>query len=260
MNIFKQFISSIYSPKDIATFRQQGIGKTIGYVFFLTFLSIIPTIFFLSTSVFNGVQSMESTIMDDLPEFEIANGTLQANETAPITVENDGVTIIFDSNNIVKKDEILQTNDTIAILQDELVFISGNNQQSYSYSMLGDINIDKSTVIELIQTADSWLIILISIFAIVLYLFSVAMRLIEISIIALIGIMIVRIVQKTLPYRYMWRIAAYSITLSTVFFIIMDTLQTVVPNGALINWLISIIILMLAIKEIPHQKKEIPEQ
>ena len=42
MNIFKQLIVSLYSPKDIAKFHQQGIGKTILFVFFLTLISV-PT-------------------------------------------------------------------------------------------------------------------------------------------------------------------------------------------------------------------------
>ncbi|WP_174881655.1 DUF1189 family protein, partial [Metabacillus niabensis] len=39
MNIFKQLFTSIYSPRTISTFRFQGIGKTILFVFILTLVS-----------------------------------------------------------------------------------------------------------------------------------------------------------------------------------------------------------------------------
>ena len=36
MNVFKQLIVSLYSPKDISTFHHQKIGKTFLYVLILT--------------------------------------------------------------------------------------------------------------------------------------------------------------------------------------------------------------------------------
>ncbi|MBN6888884.1 uncharacterized protein DUF1189 [Cytobacillus horneckiae] len=256
MNIFKQLIKSIYSPKDIASFRTQGIGKTIGYVFFLTLLSVIPSIYFLSASILNGVNSLETSIEKDFPNFVIENGKLQSDEEVPITINNKEVTIIFDSNGIVKKEEILNSENTIAFLEDEFIFVSGGQQQGYAYSMLGDVSLDKETTMNLLSEANSWLLVIISIMAILIYLFTVSIRFIEISILALLGLLIVRILQRGLEYRFIWRMAAYSVTLSTVFFTIMGALQTTVPNGALISWLIGIIMLMLSIKEIPHKKDE----
>ncbi|WML30690.1 DUF1189 family protein [Neobacillus sp. OS1-32] len=62
MNIFKQLVKSIYSPKDIALFRLQGIGKTILYVFLLTFISILPSIVFLSSALTSGLSTAKSFI------------------------------------------------------------------------------------------------------------------------------------------------------------------------------------------------------
>ncbi|MFB5662064.1 DUF1189 family protein [Alteribacillus sp. HJP-4] len=50
MNIFKKFFKSLYSFRTIGSFRFQGIGKTILYVFFLMFIASIPSsIIFTST-------------------------------------------------------------------------------------------------------------------------------------------------------------------------------------------------------------------
>jgi hypothetical protein len=49
--------------------------------------------------------------------------------------------------------------------------------------------------------------------------------------------------------------AAYSETLPTLFFTIMSAIKTTVPNSFLINWFVVIIVLYLAINEIPKPKK-----
>lgn len=62
MNIFKQLFKSLYSPKDIAFYRFQGIGKTILYVFFLTLLSVIPTVYYFSAAVINGLDAAQTAV------------------------------------------------------------------------------------------------------------------------------------------------------------------------------------------------------
>ena len=59
MNVFKQLIVSLYSPKDISTFRHQKIGKTFLYVLILTLLSILPSIYHFSTSMVDGVDTIK---------------------------------------------------------------------------------------------------------------------------------------------------------------------------------------------------------
>lgn len=53
--------------------------------------------------------------------------------------------------------------------------------------------------------------------------------------------------------------AAYSTTLATVFFFIMDSLQVIVPSGFLINWFVHLIVIYLVLKEVPPIKKKIKD-
>ena len=59
---------------------------------------------------------------------------------------------------------------------------------------------------------------------------------------------------KNVSYRYLWRISAYSVTLPTVFFTIMESLKTIVPSGFFIHWFVAIMMLMLTLKEVPSEK------
>jgi hypothetical protein len=254
MNIFKQLIVSLYSPKDISTFRQQGIGKTILYVFFLSLLSVLPSFYYFGTSITDGFQTLEETVQNDLPPFTIENGELMADEQAPITIDRNDFTIIFDSTGTIDQKDVSQSNNTIFFLKNEAVYSTAGQAQSMPYSTLGDVTITKEDLLSFITSMDSILPIMITVIDIVIYLFSASIKFIEISILALFGLALKNLLGKNIHYRHLWLIAAYSVTLPTIFFMIMEGLKTIVPNGFFIHWFVSIMILMLAIKEIPSKK------
>jgi hypothetical protein len=256
MNIFKQFIKSLYSPKDIAQYRFQGIGKTILYVFLLTFLSIIPSLVYFSTALINGMAAIQDSVKTELPSFIIENGELQADLDAPKIINKEDFTILFDPTGTVGQEEVSNSNNTIALLKNEALIIAGGQTQSFSYSMVQDFNLTNDDLETLLASVDSSLAIIIPLIAVVIYVVAAGMKFIEISFLALIGLLLQKLMEVNLHYRHTWRVAAYSVTLPTVFFTIMDSLRTLVPNGAIINWFVALIILLLVIKEIPKQEKK----
>lgn len=255
MNVFKQFIKSLYSPRDIALFRFQGIGKTILYVFLLTLLSIIPTVTYLSSSMVNGVNLAQSTIDNELPDFTIENGLLSSQETSPVVITRDHFSIIFDSTGEMSTDELEQMQNGMALLKHDFAIITGGVLDTYSYSMVSDLVITKSDVAEFLANFDSLLVIIIPIFIVVIYIFSSGVKFIEVTVLALLGLALKNILGRNVQYRQLWRMAAYSVTLPTVFFTIMAALKTTVPNGFLLNWFISLLMLYLALREVPKRKE-----
>jgi len=255
MNIFKQFYKSLYSPKDIAMFRFQGIGKTILYVFFLTLISLIPAIYYLSSATVNGLDAIQNSIENELPSFQIANGELHSDEKAPLIINKEGFTINFDSTRTVTIDDLSKNNEAIAILKNEAYFIANGQVQSLPYSMLSDMSITNEDILNLLQSIDSSLVIIIPIMIAIIYVFTLGLNFIQISVLALLGLLLKKVLMRNIQYRHLWRISAYSVTLPTIFFAIMEGLKTTVPNGALINWFVAYIVLFLVIKEIPLPKK-----
>lgn len=63
MPFFKQFFKSLYSPKYIAAFRFQGIGKTIQHLFILALIMCFPTIFY-TTLHFAGNNASEKFVIE----------------------------------------------------------------------------------------------------------------------------------------------------------------------------------------------------
>ncbi|MDE3839618.1 DUF1189 domain-containing protein [Bacillus methanolicus] len=254
MNLFKQLFKSLYSPKDIALYRFQGIGKTILYVFLLTLLSVIPNVYYFSAAVINGLEAAQTAVKDQFPEFTIESGKLGARQNAPIFINRDDFAIIFDSTGEINEDDFSEEENAIAFLQNEIIFIAGGNIQSYPYSMFS-FPITSSDLQEFLDTIDSVTWIMLVIMAIFIYIFSAGMKFIEISIYAVFGLLFKNMTGKKLQYGHLWRMSAYSVTLPTIFFTIMAALQTSVLNGFLINWFASLIVLFLAIKEVPKRKQ-----
>lgn len=254
MNMFKQLFKSLYSPKDIALFRFQGIGKTILFVFLLTLISILPTVYYMGTALVNGIHAMEDSMRDELPAFQIENGELFSENEKPIIINKEDFTIMFDSTGAVNKEELQRSDHTIAILKDGLYLVSGGHVQSLPYAMLSDISLTNEDLIQLIDNLQSSLAVIIPVLAVVIYIFASGMKFIEISFLALLGLFLKKMLNRNIQYRHTWRLAAYSVTLPTIFFTIMDSLKTTVPSGALLNWFVAYIILFLVIKEIPQKK------
>ncbi|WP_391560211.1 DUF1189 domain-containing protein [Robertmurraya sp.] len=256
MNIFQQLFKSLYSPKDIAITRFQGIGKTILYVFLLTLVSVIPTISYVSSAINNGIETAAHTVDKELPDFSIENGELTADQEEPIYIEDADFTIIFDSTGEVSENDLESYENAFALLQNEFVLIAGGTLDTYDYSTLSDLNITKDSILEVIHSVDGLLAVIIPVLALTIYIFSSGIKFIEITILALFGLFIKNVTSRNLPYRQLWRLSAYSVTLPTIFFTIMEAFQTNVPNGFLINWFVSIIMLYLTVREIPQKAKK----
>jgi hypothetical protein len=257
MNIFKQLYKSIYSPRDIAMFRFQGIGKTILYVFLLSFISIIPSIVFLSTILTTGIETSKNVIENKIPPFSIENGLLSAETEVPVIINQEEFSIILDPTGNMTEEKVGEEGNALALLTDKFVLSAGGRTDTYPYTMLDGIYISEAEVSEFIDLLDGVKGIIIPVMSILIFLFSSAANFIEVSILALFGLFLTRLIGRNLNYRHLWRMAAYSETLPTVFFTIMAAINTTVPNSFFINWFVAIIVLYLAINEIPKPKSKI---
>jgi hypothetical protein len=254
MNLIKQFFKSLYSPKDIASYRNQGISKTILYVFLLTLISVLPSIIYTNAAIKEGLQAASESLRD-LPEFTIDNGQLHSAEKEPLTIQKGSFSIIFDSTGAMSPDTVSEMGDGIALLKNEIVLSAGGGVNTAAYSMLGSEPISKQDVSSLLESSNSALTVIMSVLAGTIFLFSSALKFIEVSVLALFGLILKNILARPLPYRHAWRMAAYSVTLPTLFFTVMDLLKTPVPFGFMIHWFIALVILLLAIQEIPPNNK-----
>ncbi|WP_226667400.1 DUF1189 domain-containing protein [Metabacillus litoralis] len=256
MNVFKQLYSSIYSPKTISTFRFQGIGKTILFVFLLTLLSTIPTAFHFTSGLTEGLKGFDETLRNDLPSFSIEDGKLNADSDKPVEIRKNNFIIILDDTGAFGIEEIEAKQNAIGILENQFVFAANGQAQTYEYDLMS-MSLTSEDLIDVSKQFNDLLPLIISILIFIMYLFGAFVKFIEVTFLALFGLVFKNSLQRKLNFKQVWVLAAYSTTLATIFFAIMDSLLISVPNGFIINWFVHVIVLYLVFKEIPQSKKPI---
>lgn len=256
MNFFTDFTKSLYSAKDLAKFRFQGIGRTILYVFLLTLLSVLPSTYYTAAAIQEAFAAAKETMENKIPSFTIEQGELKSDLIEPLTINNGSFTIIFDSTGAVEQDDMAGMDSTFAMLKGEAVLAVGGETNAFPYTLINGGTMTKKEVSSMMKSAASSLPIFIALLFIAIYVFSSGIKFAEISLLALFGLLLKNLAGKNLQYRHLWRMAAYSITLPTIFFTIMSLLKTSVPYSFMINWFTASLLLLLAIKEVPSPKKK----
>lgn len=255
MNIFRQFIYSLCSPKIISIFRFQGIGKAILYVFLLSLIASFPSAFQFSENVIQGVLAVENaTKMENYPSFTIDNGILSSTMKEPFFFEEDDFIFIVDSTASINRETLHKNSKFIAFLQNEVIITMNNRTDIIQYSIL-DIPFTHIDLAKLIVKASSSLPIILPFLLALLFFITSASKFIETTVLGFIGLLIKNAASIKLKYRHTWILAAYSMTIPTAFFIVMDAFQLIVPAGGLLYWTIASIVLFLVIKEIPSKKR-----
>lgn len=256
MSIFNRLVKSIYSPKDIAKFRLQGIGRAILYVFLLTLISILPAAIYLSTGVSNALNEAQNIVADEIPSFTINDGTLKTKEDEPTIIRKQDFTFIMDGSGELTSKDIEDYPNAIAFLEHQAIIVTGYQPQSFEYSMLEGIKLTDKEITSFINTFQSMLPVFIPLMILFMYIVSSATKFIAVTFFGLIALILKNMLGRNMKYRHAWMLAAYSMTLSTIFFAIMDAFKIVVPFSVFLTWFINIMIMYLAIKEIRKPKEQ----
>lgn len=252
--MWKRLLQSLYSPVHIARFRFHPIGKAISYVFFLSLIATLPMAIYFTMSINKMIGSTNQLLKEDLPPFEVVDGTLTSNENEPIELTYPNVTILFDSTGTLTTDDAERYTNAVAFLKEEIVLVANGHVQAYPYAMMQVDRFTNEDVYAFTRTLQSLLPIVISLSFLVLYFFTCTSKFLYVTVLAFIGLIFRETLNKRGTYRHMWSISAYSITLTTIFFTMMEALQIVVPYAVALDWFVSVTILFVSIKELPSNR------
>lgn len=205
----------------------------------------------MSQEISNAMSGFQHVIKKDLPDFSIEKGTLQADQSTPIEKEENGITIIFDPAEKIKSSELESKQTAIALLKEKAVIAIDGQMTDIPYqSRLAEHSQKMNLPASQTRIKRS---LSLSFVSCCTYLLS-ALMFISATFLAMLGTFIKRMRQKELSFQMLWKLSAYSLTLTTVFFAIMSALNTPVANSFLLNWVINFIFLYLVVKEIPAKK------
>ncbi|WP_280768458.1 DUF1189 domain-containing protein [Salipaludibacillus daqingensis] len=259
MNIIQQFIKSLHSPETIAKFRFQKIGRTILYVFFLMLIVSIPMAVILGSNINNLFKDVESHMIESFPDFTIENGVLQSDVDEPMVFEDGDTTVIFDPTGEFRLEDAEQYDTAFALLEREAAIITDGFPQTFGYQEFG-INISKDQLTDFVQSIGDLLPLLISIIILLMYLFTTAMKFLGIFMLSVITLLLKRNAVDHLSYRQGWVLSAYTVTLPTVLFAVIDMFRIDIPFSLAIYWVIAIVMMNLVLRNIPRPKNETPSE
>ncbi|MDQ0299713.1 hypothetical protein J2S78_002133 [Salibacterium salarium] len=259
MNIIQSFIKSLYSPRYTGRFRFKGIGKTIGYIFFLMFIASIPAAIILTNTIWTGVNQLETALNHDkMPDFEINDEGLQSeNEDVHLSLEGEqGEIIIFDTAGQTTNNELQQNEKVTAFLQEELVFKNNGETQTFPYEQIGGFNVSKEDLNSYISAVDGLLLLVVPVVLLFMYLLSTALKFIGIFSLSVFGLLIKKASPIPLSYRQLWILSAHAVTLPTIAITLLNLLPFQIPWSFSIYWLIAFIWLYLIFTKLPIPKKK----
>ncbi|MGR6115550.1 DUF1189 domain-containing protein [Aeribacillus composti] len=257
MNLFVLLFKSIYSPKTIALTRFQKIGKPILYGFLLAFLAALPNCIYLNLAIVNAINGLDQTINEKIPEFTIHNGTLKSEENAVVKAKHDQYTIIFDPKGTFTRDDLKWQENVIGILSNEFVFVSNGTMQQLEYNFFQETEITKEDLTAAIKQLSEVAPIIIPVISVTLFAMSATSKFVEITFLAIVGLLFKKRMGKRLNFKQLWTISAYSVTLASVFFAIMNFFLIDISFALYINWFVHITVLYLVLKEIPSPKQPV---
>ncbi|MGM7635576.1 DUF1189 domain-containing protein [Bacillus sp. Hm123] len=255
MNIFQQFIKSLYSPKHIGFFRFQGIGQTISYVFFVMLISCLPFIVYFTHIATSGLGDLQTAIKKELPPFVVEDGILTSSAT-PKVVQSGKTDIIFYPLNTSSAIDLQNNDRTIALLKNEIILSVNGQTQSFPYLFPTSKRVTNEQIVSYMDTLQSYLVIFLPILFIIYYLFVSAVGFMKVSIFAALGSWMNKGLKRKIEYRHSFRIASYAITPSIVIMMMMDFAHIQFPYSFLLDWLLTIVVIYLAIRTIPRPKSK----
>ncbi|KAB7708760.1 DUF1189 domain-containing protein [Bacillus aerolatus] len=258
MSIFQQVWKSLYSPKTVAFFRFQGIGKTIAYIFLLMLIASLPFMIHFSLLATSGLASFKEAVKHDIPPFTIENGELVSPENETKWIKKGKTDIVFDPTGTVTADDLAEKDRAIGLLKEELALSANGQLQSVSYALPGMAAITKEKFITYADSLQSYLIIILPVLFLIYYLFTACAGFIKVSIFAAAGMLFKLATGRKLLYRQSWRLAAYAMTPAIILFSILYLAGVVLPASFLLDWLITALMLFLAVRAIPLPKSKRP--
>lgn len=252
MSIFTQLFKSLYAPKEMALFRFQKIGKTILYIMLLCLLATVPKTILFGSFIQDGISLVDRSIEKDVPDFKIENGELHADIDKPIVKDDTNFIFVFDPN--ATDTSAYPNRDGVFILKDKVISTAEQKTQSFPYSDLGNTTFEKKDIQELVSFVDSIYPIAMFVIGILIYLFQLFITFLGVTLLAFIGSAMSG--QRKLSYKQIWTLTAYSYTIPTIFFMIMDLLKINVPGPLFLFIIVVLIVLYLTIKEVPKPKEK----
>jgi len=206
-------------------FIMQNTGQAVLH---LLVLSLVLGVTGMAPGYFSGNRLIDGFISNfdkSVPDFTFENGKLDVKGNMPIKIGEGGYTIIIDTSG--KTDEtILDEYDTVILLTgDKMIQKTYANKQVTDFSIFSGLKINKGSVKAVLPLVKVFMAIGF-IFGII---FLVCGRFLSALVVSLAGLIMNSVMNTNLPYRDIFKLSSYSLTLPLFVGLILDLASLNIP-------------------------------
>ena len=255
LSLWEKFIISLYKFKESSQLIKESTGKAFLYLFILTIIlgsvSIAPTIV-----AFNqGMNYIGPEITNELPDFELKNGTLSVDKEMPIVIGDERTKIIIDTTDNTKIEDIKDYSQIILLTKTKMYQKNLGQVQNYDYSFFGNTVINKAYLLNLIPKIRNFGYVIIIVFGLLIYFIG---KVISALIISVIGQIVNSSLHLNIDYSKIFSLSIYALTAPMLIKSIIVRLAHVnIPFFGFLYYLVASMYIYLALSEMKKQSSDI---
>lgn len=258
MNIFKELALSIYSYGSYENFLKNRKGKVFGFglvlmLIYFTITMLLPTVTKLGTP-----SSLARSIRENVPDFELEDGVLWVDDVIEldeagtyVCIDTDPDYVFYDADEMM---DFLYGYNSVIIMDSEKMILKSNGQIQSLYFEDTDWKFDREDLIEFIPTV--YVIYIIGM--ILAYIWMTALFFFGVLFVALVGMIVKSCMNYELTFGQLYLMGIYSRTLPLLIKAAVSFLPIGIPFFWVINFGLSMFILIMAIQKMKEKKLDKP--
>ena len=246
MGFFQKIFHSVAGFGKYRYFIRQRPGKAVVYLLLLSLIlgavSLIPVVIDFNKTVSEFIVGFDKSV----PNFTFENGKLSVEGDMPIIFGEGSSTLIIDTSSQADESLLNDYDTAVLITSDRMIQKTYANKQVTNFSLMQGLRLNRDDVKRTLPILKLFSVLYMIIGVIVF----ICAKFISALIASLIGLMINAITGTKLPYRDLFKISVYSLTLPLFIGTLINLTGVHIPFLNLIFYLIAIAYLWGAINMI----------
>lgn len=258
MNIFKEMALSIYSYKSYKEFLNNKKSKVFlfGIVLMLIYFVITMLIPFAKFRIRTG--GIGALLDENIPDFKLSDGELWVEDvieydegSSYLCIDTNPESVFYDADEI---EEYLYSYANVILMDSEkMILKSGGEVQGFYFSDL-DFECDKDDWMRWVPFIN-FIIVLFMIFA---FIWMCALFFFGVLFVALLGMIVTSCMKYQMTFGQLYLLGIYSRTLPLFIKAVISFLPFNIPFFVIINFGISVFIIVRAIQSLKEQQLKKP--
>ena len=256
MSFFTQVKESVIDFKFFLRIKDNRFGKTF------TYLLLLFLIFYSMTSIkwyndFLIITNKTIGFTEKMPDFRLEKGEFSFDGPMPYEIVSmDQGKFIIDTTGQTTIDDYKDTYDGLLITKDFMIAKSNVQERKIYFKDISKLEFYKKDIVNFLPSLPGILAVLL-VFG---FLFALIGKLLNVLILAAIGILLCKIQKTSIHFSYLSNLATYSLTLPILLQLALSLSGMAIPYFSLLYWFVSIVYLFYAIKYVKDDLKNDEEK